>query len=576
MAPCILKEFIEQIQKIVITEGDSIARVQKIAKIFGDENAANEINKIYENTLLLKNQKTAIDKFIDSINGVTAEKKVKLKEQIKARLANRTEKIYNDDLLSISRDIFEKKYNIDIKPEDVLILNKLKKETMSLEKAIEGTPSNSAARKAYAEKFVTLSEVAEALVNPEGNLGFVATIKDILKKTGQRFDGLSSIEKVLEGGRLTVDLATSAIYKSIQASMDVSFALRQGFKILATSPKAWNTNLVEAFKPFTKILTPKEKWQVLHDFKVGLVSRELSKEALDAKLAIGVVEEFFPTTLAEKIPVLGRIFKASNEAFTIFSQGVRMSLFEEMTQNALSKGTPITKVFSKELAVLANSITGRGKMGEFEKIPGIVNKLFYSGRFIKSQLDTFALPFNSKMSPEARQIAMQSSLKTLGMFAGLMATASLFTEVETDPRSSKFGKMKIPGSEDTWVDISGGLGSYITLAARGATLSSKSSITGKVKKLNTGEFGSQTYGDVITQFFTNKLAPAPGALLDIAEGRTFTGEKPTISNTVGNLVTPISAGNMIELFQNEETGPAFVATMFDLLGAGQTDYTKFR
>jgi hypothetical protein len=152
----------------------------------------------------------------------------------------------------------------------------------------------------------------------------------------------------------------------------------------------------------------------------------------------------------------------------------------------------------------------------------------------------------------------------------------MFTDVETDPRSSKFGKMKVQGSTDTWVDISGGLGSYITLAAKEVTRQSKSATSGKITELNSGKFGSQTGADVLINFFKNKLAPAPGALLDVAEGRNFAGDKPTVLNTVTNLAKPISAGNMYEIFQNEDTGTAFLATMFDLLGAGQTDYTKFK
>ena len=43
----------------------------------------------------------------------------------------------------------------------------------------------------------------------------------------------------------------------------------------------------------------------------------------------------------------------------------------------------------------------------------------------------------------------------------------MFTEVETDWRSSKFGKMKVPGTEeDRWFDLTAGLGSYITLLGR--------------------------------------------------------------------------------------------------------------
>lgn len=577
MATCIPEQFIDDIEKIVDESPSSLVRLQKLTDLFGgNSNSAQDINLLFEKKLLLKNQTDVVDKFIDSINGLELEKKTKLKEDIARRMIDRTEQIQDDELLSIAKDIFDRKYDIDLKPEQVSIMNKLKKQAYDFGQLVDGTPDGSPERIAQASKVVELSEYLDSIINPEQSLGFTATVKDILKKTGQRFEGLSSYEKILEGGKITTEILTSAVYKSIQASMDFSFALRQGFKVLGTNPKAWFDNVAAAFKPFKEIMTPQQKWQALHSFKVNLVSRQLYKQALDSKLAIGVIEEFFPTTLSEKIPLFGNLFKASNEAFTIFSQGARMSLFEDMVSKATKNGVELTPELFKDFALVANSITGRGHLGDYEKISGNINKLFYSGRFIKSQLDTFYLPFKPGLSPEARKVAIRSSLQTLSMFAGLMATASLFTDVETDPRSSKFGKMKVPGSSDTWVDISGGLGSYITLASRVATQKSKSATTGKITKLNTGDYGARTSLDVVYDFLGNKLAPAPSVIKSYLKGKDFQGNKPTIASSVTGLVKPISAGNMVDIFENEEVGTAFLTTMFDLLGAGQTNYQNFR
>lgn len=566
MANCILPEYIEEIKKIVENTSTSALRLSRLTELFNNQKAAQEINSMIDRKFLLKNQENVINKIIDNVSGVEATKKAKLKEQIALRLKDRTTKIYEDDLVSISKDIFDSKYKTEITTQQTQVINKLNSE-------LNKFPEYS---KEWAEKKTELSEFIDLVINPEQNLGFIDTIKNILKKTGQRYEGLSSVGKVIETGRVGIDLATSAVYKSIQASMDASFALRQGFKVLAQNPKQWVSNLVEAFKPFSKILTKQQKWEVMHNFKVKLLQNPLYKQAIDSKLAIGVIEEFFPTTLAERIPVLGNLFKASNEAFTIFSQGSRMDLFEGMVKHAKDSGTKLTPELYKDLAMLSNSITGRGNMGELEKISGVVNKLLYSGRFIKSQIDTFYLPFKKDLTPLAREIAIKSSLKTLGAMATLMTFASLFTEVETDPRSSKFGKMKVLGSKDTWVDISGNLGSYITLASRIATLKSKSATTGKITKLNDDKFGAKTALDVVYDFLGNKLAPAPSSIKSVLKGKNFQGDKPTVGNTVSNLVTPISVANMTELFQDEDLGPAFLGTMFDLLGSGQIDYTQFR
>lgn len=574
---CILPEFIDDIEKVMDESPDSLTRLAKLTDLFGgNAKSAQEINKLFETKLLLKNQSVAMDRFIESIDGIGAQKKAELREAIQRRMVDRTEKIQDDELLSIAKDIFDKKYDLDLKPTQVKELNKFKREVYNTEQLIEGTPSGSPERIANAKAQVAMSDYVDYLINPTKNQGLIDTVKTYLKETGQKFEGKTSVEKVLESGKLAADVLTSPIYKSVQASMDVSYALRQGYKVFARSPKIWLKSLKESFKPFTQLASPEDKWRAMEAFKIELASKEMYKEALDSKLAIGVIEEFFPTTFAEKIPLIGRVFKASNEAFTIFSQGSRMRMFEDMVKHAQGNGTEITSDLMKEFAMLANSISGRGSLGSLEKIPSTVNKVLFSGRFIKSQLDTFYLPFKPDLSPTARKIAMAESVKAIGMMGTIMATAAQFTDVEFDPRSSKFGKMKLPGSKDVWIDITGGLGSYITLASRIATQKSKSANTGKVRDLNTGEFGSQTTWDVFMNWAGNKLAPAPSAIRDYLKGETFGGEELTAIGSVKNLLTPITISNALDLFGNEDTATAFISTMFDALGAAQTDYSQFK
>jgi hypothetical protein len=156
-----------------------------------------------------------------------------------------------------------------------------------------------------------------------------------------------------------------------------------------------------------------------------------------------------------------------------------------------------------------------------------------------------------------------------------MTTASLFTDVEFDPRSSKFGKMKIPGSRDTYIDLTGGIGSYITLLWRfsGKT---KSATTGKLTDVYNAKYGARNMLDIFFDFMTNKAAPAPAALLPYLRGRTFEGDKPTLGYTAKNLTIPISTGNIIEIFQDEDAVTAIISSIFDMIGAGQTNYGKFK
>jgi len=95
-------------------------------------------------------------------------------------------------------------------------------------------------------------------------------------------------------------------------------------------------------------------------------------------------------------------------------------------------------------------------------------------------------------------------------------------DVEDDPRSSDFGKIK---SGNTRWDIWGGAQPYVRVVAQVATGQRKSTNTGKMYDLNGDDIFGETKAGVVTDFFRNKLAPVPGAAVDILSGRTGVGDK---------------------------------------------------
>lgn len=570
---CIPPELINKVKEIVTTNS-SISRDKQLAELFGSPEMAKKVNTAYEKSLLLVNQKNAIEKFINSFTELGQEQKLKMKESIANRLANRTEKITQDDLLAIAQDIYNKKYKIDIPLEDIARINEQKKIVDSLNNP-QGRTLNETGGSAYGDAVVQMKHIVEDLKTPTNNMGIKDTVKSILDQTALRFKGKTPFEKSIEGIKIAADIATSSIYKSIQASADLSYGFRQGLKVLTTDPKLWKKNWIDAFEPLKKITNLKEQQLVADKFASRLVSNPLYEDAIKAKLGIGVIEDFFPTTLAEKIPALGNIFKSSNEAFTIFSQGSRMSLFEKFVNNAKANGVEITPELMKDFAKVANSITGRGTHPFIEKNANIVNKIFYSGRYIKSAIDTFTMPFDTSLSPLARAEAKKVAIRNIGTISSLLYAASLFRPVETDPRSSKFGKVNV--GNNTWVDITGGLGSYITLASRIATQESKSATTGKISKLGTGKFGSRTGFDVAVDFATNKLAPAPSTIVQILKGKDFSGNKPTLGGVARNLSAPLAPANAIQqAFSDNDFSTALFSTLADINGLNSTDYNKFK
>jgi hypothetical protein len=69
MAVCIPENLLDEVKDIVTRNKTSIDRVNELNRILNDEAAASSINKMFEESLLLKNQEKAINKFIDKDAG---------------------------------------------------------------------------------------------------------------------------------------------------------------------------------------------------------------------------------------------------------------------------------------------------------------------------------------------------------------------------------------------------------------------------------------------------------------------------------------------------------------------------
>jgi len=590
MSICIPQNYIDAVKEVV-SNPNSKDRLSKLKDIFsGDEKLAREINLLYEKSLLLKKQSTAFNKFIDNINGQTVKNRAKLKESFLKNQERKNAIISDSGLDEISREIFDRKYKLDLPDEAITELAKANKKARELKPTMEKTPSDSPERRAWAEEHVKIQEILDGVINVNNDKGFLATIG---AQAGDAWNRIKSKEtllnKAVEVLKTIKDIALSPVYKSIGASVDTSFMFRQGRNLLVEDPKIWAKTVAEALKPIKNITSKTQQDLILREFKIKLASSKLYQEALDSGLGVGVIEEFFPTTLAEKIPVIGNTFKASDTSFTMFAQGGRMSLFEKLYKNT-ADNLGVTKLepqLAKDIATRINSASGRGNLGRFENQSSFLNKVFYSARWVKSQLDVFTMPFDSSLDPIVQRQAQIQSAKILSSIGATMFFASMFTDVEFDPRSSKFGKAKIPGSKDLWVDLTGGLGSYITLATK-STLAlvksagltdmkaSKSAISGKLTDINSGKFGSDTVLDLLINFGAGKTAPSLSALIQYFRGSDYSGNKPTVAGTVSDLVTPISPKNFYQSLQDEDFVSALIGWVADSTGLSTANYGKYK
>lgn len=361
----------------------------------------------------------------------------------------------------------------------------------------------------------------------------------------------------------------AGVAKALKASLDISVIGRQGLVTAITHPEIWAKNSAQAFVDFANTLQNKD---VMKAVMSDVLSRPNSLNGMYRKegLAVGVIEENYPTPIPERIPVLGKIFKASQDSFTAWQYRTRADVFDKLVNIAQNSGAE-----TKGIGTLVNSMTGRGNLGTLEPHGKMLNNIFFSPRFLRANFDVLtAHKFGSKdMSPFARRQASINLLKVVGAIALVMAIAKAIDpeSVEEDPRSSDFGKIKVG---NTRFNISGGMSGLVTLASRLLTWSSKNGTTDIITKLNEPRFGARNVGDVVLDFFGGKLSPAASIIRDVAKGKDFKGKPPTIIGEMQNLLMPIPITNFQELVDDKDSAPIILALIADGLGIGTNTYSS--
>ncbi|HRP30444.1 MAG TPA: hypothetical protein PKV73_01065 [Agriterribacter sp.] len=256
-------------------------------------------------------------------------------------------------------------------------------------------------------------------------------------------------------------------------------------------------------------------------------------------------EELFMSNLAEKIPLLGTIgVKGSQRAYTIALNKIRVDMYRQFASSLRDRGmTPENAPeMYKHVADYINNATGRGNIHRvLEKAAPILSGLFFSPKLIASRINmvTFLaqLPFKKNVPKEIIRAYMADVAKFMAVGLSIMALAKygLGAEVEDDPRSSDFGKIK---DGNTRWDIWGGFQQYARVIAQVWTGERKSTNTGEIQVLDgDGRFGHNR-SDVASKFIRAKLAPVPAMVVDLSSGRNIVGEEIKLGQFKGDLVNP--------------------------------------
>ena len=576
---CLPKTNREKLSKALKSGDITIAKLYQMSDVernvifkqYVGKDFASLVNAKFEQAML-SNQKKSLANWIQR----TLSQKEPIRRDMLKKVENIKKFLTPDEEKGFLKDLAESKLGLNVTEEEAKTIIGMKSKIDELRVKIpENSQRGSIERLSY---------------------GFaVDDFKELVGKMKLEAEAITLGERFLPKnfGKNIVDVA--GITKSFVATLDNSFIGRQGIKtLLAGKYGIWANTFVESFKNFGKELVAKSPKgffttgdsAVMRAIRADIYSRPNSLNgkyrASKNGYGLGVLhEEAFPSSFPERIPLLGRIFKASEVAFNGSALRMRADLADAVIATAEKNGIDmLDEAQATSFGKLVSSMTGRGGLGKVETIGKETNVLFFSIKFLKSNFDTLtAHQLDKTFTPEAKKAAALATFKIAMSINAFLLVAKILNpdSVDFDPRKGRYGKIRVMGHD---IDITGGMGGLLTFGSRlvptihngewGLWTYSKN--TRKWSNMLEAGFGETTALDYVEQFFQGKLSPLAGAVRDALKGQNFQGEKPNFVNTTLGLITPISFDMLVEELK-KGNDDILIAMMAESLGFSATDTT---
>lgn len=495
---------------------------------FLDEENAKQVNALFEEKLLLKDQQQGMITWAKKISGITPE----TRNDIISRISKLDRVLDPDEQEEFLQDLANRKLGIAVTQEEAKKVYDLAKKAEDL----RGDLSTKEKRIAYGNAVLDLQDYAGELKPVQ----------------------LDTIQKISN---------VAALPKTVMSTLDFSAPFRQGWGMMSR-PEFW-----KAFGAMFKYGFSEKNYR---DLMADIVSRPsyeaMKKDGLritNLTDKLSQREEQFMSSLLDKVPG----FRGSERAYTGFLNRLRADVFDKLLQEAEMRGEDIKpgSQAGKDIASVVNMFTGSGNIGTGDRYSNVVaplNATFFSPRKISATISMFNPATYATGSKTARLAALRQLLGSVGMTALILALASMAgAKVEWDPRSSDFGKIKIG---KTRFDITGGNGTYAVLLARLFSNQTKSSTTGKISNLGEG-YKPTTRFDVTTKYLRNKLSPTASLVADWLVGSDANGQPFKMTDELKNRVTPMIINDVIELIKTDPSN-AIAGTLGDLFGVGVQTY----
>ena len=527
---------------------------------FLDDATATKLNEMIESKLLLKDQQRGI---VNGLKEAFGEKHPAYRDAV-AKVMRMERILKPSDVNKFMSDLAAHKLGKTVTADQAARLHDLAKSASDSRDVIpKDSPNGSKERLDYGSKLAAFKKYVSDLKNPSEG------IKDYL-----------SITKL------------AGVSKSLVANLNNHFFGRQGWRTLFDRPDVWMNNFAKSWGDMAKELKGQD---AMNAVRADVWSRENAINGLYRihKVDIGLdSEEAFPEHLPGKIPLLGRLYKASESAFNGASLRMRADTFDALVKEAKAQGVDVNDP-NTNLGKLANSITARGdvNLGQLAKP---INVMMFSPKYLKSQLDALAavpdytinkigLGGGTEAAEFSRAKAAQNVLKLIAGVGTILTISKLIDpeSVEQDPRSKKFGKVWVGPSHEVGIDVTAGMGSLITIASRLIPTEHNGKWamwyeTSKGKYINIGKSRNIHPADLVFDFMEQRSSPLANYILtSYLDHKLY--DKETAIQKAEKLVQPMQAETMHSLAHAKEPIDAFLYSLLSaasFLGVHETVKSK--
>lgn len=353
--------------------------------------------------------------------------------------------------------------------------------------------------------------------------------------------------------------------RTVMASYDLSATGRQGWMLVLGHPKT----AIGAFKAQINALRSEHK---AYQIEQAIVNDKNYAKMLKAKVEFtefsgkpSKMEESFMSRFASRIPGI----QASQRAYTTFLNKMRADVFNTLYRSLAKAGEP-TDAELLAIGRYINMATGRGDLGKHALASQSLATIFWAPRLFLSRFQLLAGAPLYHGSARTRKLIAGEYARFLGGMAMIYALAALSgAEIEEDPRSGQFGKIRYG---NTRIDPLAGLAQATTLISRIATGETKTS-KGEIVALR-GEkkpFARSTV-DYISQFLRSKLSPLIGAAVDLAAGENIVGEPVGPVSIVKRSVVPLAFQDIYDAMIDQGIPKGTAISMLAFLGFGVQTY----